>query len=321
MRYSRRDALKLGARAAGASLFIGRSALSAETLEAHGRSLTQGQLMKAIPRTGEMIPAVGLGTANTFSEAAQTPQEHAAIREVVRLFTVHGGRFIDTSPSYGQSEQVIGQLAREVGNSEQILWATKISGANGREAGLMQMNRSVERLAPGRIFLNQVHNLGNWEVQLPLLRELKQAGRIKYVGITTTSENRYEDVAQILRNEVLDFVQLDYAIDNREVEQQIFPIARDRGIATIAALPFGRARLFSRVSGRPLPDLAREIGAATWAQFFLKYLISNPDMTTIIPGTSDPEHLIDNMGAGLGPMPDQGTRLRMAQLVDALPQA
>ncbi len=316
MRYTRRDAIKLGAAAAGASLLCGRS-----VIEAAVRPAAQGQLVKAIPKTGERIPAVGLGTANTFMQAARTPAERTAIREVVRLFTEHGGRFIDTCPCYGTSEQVLGDLAREIGNSEQILWATKISGARGRAAGLVQMNRSAERLAPGQIFLNQVHNLGDWQTQLPLLRELRQEGRVKYVGITTTSDNSYDEVARILRSEELDFVQLDYAIDNREVEETLFPIARDRGVATISALPFGRARLFNRVAGRPVPELAAEIGAATWAQFFLKYLLSHPDMTVIIPGTSDPEHLVDNLGAGLGTLPDQATRQRMAQIVDALPSA
>jgi aryl-alcohol dehydrogenase-like predicted oxidoreductase len=214
---------------------------------------------------------------------------------------------------------VLGDLSRDVGNVLNVLWATKISGARGREAGMMQAQRSEERLAPGKIFLNQVHNLGDWQVQLPLLRELKQAGRIKYVGITTTSDGDYNEVARILRTEQLDFVQLDFAIDNRTVEEQIFPIARDRGIATIAALPFGRARLFNRVAGRTLPDFASEIDATSWAQFFLKYLLSNPAMTVVIPGTSNPDNLVDNMGAGLGRLPDEAMRRRMAQFIDQLP--
>jgi aryl-alcohol dehydrogenase-like predicted oxidoreductase len=312
MAYSRREAIKIGA-ASGAALLLGQDSLAAAW------NPQQTQLLKPIPSSGERIPAVGLGTANTFMQAARAPEERATVREIVRLFIERGGKVIDTCPCYGTSEVVLGELGRDIGNSRDVLWATKISGARGRDAGMAQHVRSEERLAPGRIFLNQVHNLGDWQVQLPLLRELKQQGRIKYVGITTTSDDDYEQVAQILRTETLDFVQLDYAIDNRTIEQTIFPIARDRGIATIAALPFGRNRLFTRVAGRPVPDLAREIGAATWAQFFLKYLISHPDMTLVIPGTSDPEHLIDNMGSGLGPMPDQATRQRMAALVDALP--
>ncbi|MBI4520289.1 MAG: aldo/keto reductase [Gemmatimonadetes bacterium] len=312
MRYSRREVIRLGV-TTGAALLVGRDARAASSL------LQQSQLMRAIPSTGERIPAVGLGTANTFMDAARTPAQDAAIREVVRRFTELGGRVIDTCPCYGQSERVLGELARDIGNVNQILWVTKISGANGREQGLAQMARSEERLAPGKIFLNQVHNLGNWQVQFPLLRELKQAGRIRYVGITTTSENRYDEVAQILRTQQLDFVQLDYAIDNRQAEEQLFPIAHDRGIATIAALPFGRARLFRRVAGRQLPEWAREIDAQSWAQFFLKYLLSHPDMTVVIPGTSNPDNLVDNMGAGVGRFPDTAMRRRMAQLIDDLP--
>lgn len=199
-------------------------------------------------------------------------------------------------------------------------WATKVSRVDGREEGLTQIAQSEERLAPGRIFLNQVHNLGDWQTQLPLLRELKQQGRISYVGITNTSDRRYESVAEILRTEELDFVQLDFSVDNRTVEEELFPIARDRGVATIAALPFGRARLFSRVAGRELPDWAAEFDANSWAQFFLKYLLGNPDMTVVIPGTSDPEHLVDNMGAGLGRLPDEPMRQRMAEYVDSLPE-
>ena len=312
MTYSRREALKLGA-AAGAALLIGKDIL-------HALPAQEGQLMRAIPSSGERIPAVGLGTANTFMQAARTPQEHSAIREVVRRFTEQGGRFIDTSPSYGSSEQVLGELSRDVGNAEQILWATKVSGANGRAEGLAQVARSEERLAPGQIFLNQVHNLGDWEVQLPLLRELKQEGRFRYVGVTTTSDGRYDDVERILASEELDFVQLDYAIDNRGVEERVLPAARDNGVAVITALPFGRARLFARTRGQELPEWAAEFDANSWAQFFLKYLLGNPTVTAVIPGTSNPDNLVDNMGAGRGRLPDEAMRRRMAQHIDGLPQ-
>ncbi len=315
MRYTRRDALKLGA-ATGVSLLLGRDLLQA------GSPLSrQGQLMRAIPSTGEQIPAVGLGTANTFMRAARTPEEHTRISEVVRRFSENGGRFIDTAPTYGTSEQVLGELARDGGNVCGILWATKVSRVNGRREGLAQIAQSEERFAPGRIFLNQVHNLGDWRVQLPLLRELKEEGRVRYVGVTTTSARRYSEVADILRTEELDFVQLDFAIDNRRAEEELFPIARDRGVATIAALPFGRARLFGRVAGRPLPEWAQEINAQSWAQFFLKYLLGNPDMTVVIPGTSNPDNLLDNIGAGLGRLPDSAMRRRMAEHVDSLPSA
>jgi len=313
MTLSRRDALKLGA-AAGASLLFSQDALASVPQRSQ-----EAQLMKAIPSSGERIPSVGLGTANTFMQAARTPDEHSAIQEVVRRFTAQGGRFIDTSPSYGSSEEVLGQLAREVGNVRDILWATKVSGARGRSEGLAQVARSEQRLAPGRIFLNQVHNLGDWQVQLPLLRELKQEGRIDYVGVTSTSERQYAEVERILTNEDLDFVQLDYAIDNRTVEERLLPAARDNGVAVITALPFGRARLFARTRGQQLPDWAGEFDARSWAQFFLKYLLSHPAVTVVIPGTSNPDNLVDNMGAGRGPLPDEAMRRRMVELIDSLP--
>ena len=313
MTYSRREALKIGA-AAGAALLLGKDVLQALPAQ-------EAQLMKVIPSSGERIPAVGLGTANTFMQAARTPDEHARIREVVRRFTAQGGRFIDTSPSYGSSEEVLGELARDIGNSSEIMWATKVSGARGREQGLEQVARSEQRLAPGQIFLNQVHNLGDWEVQLPLLNELKQEGRFKYVGVTSTSSNRYPDVERILTNETLDFVQVDYAIDNREVEDRLLPAALDNGVAVITALPFGRARLFARTAGQQMPDFSHEIGAHSWAQFFLKYLLSHPGVTAVIPGTSNPDNLVDNMGAGRGPLPDAAMRRRMADFIDTLPAA
>lgn len=313
MLYSRRDVLRLGA-GAGAALALGR-----DLLEAAPPPVQDAQLMRAIPSTGEQVPAVGLGSASSFSRAARTPEERQALKEVLRLFTDLGGSVIDTSPSYGSSEEVIGELVREIGNADKIFMATKISGARGREAGLEQVRRSQERLAPGDIDLEQVHNLGDWETQLPLLRELKQQGTIRYVGITTSSDRQYEQLIQILRTQELDFVQFDYAIDNRNVEETILPLAQDRGIATLINGPFGRTRLFNRVGDRPVPDWAKEFGANTWAQFFLKWLLGNPAVTVPIPATSDPDHLRDNMGAGLGRTPDDAERKRMADFIEALP--
>jgi aryl-alcohol dehydrogenase-like predicted oxidoreductase len=313
MLYSRRDVLKLGL-GAGAGIALGRDLLRASPV-----LLQEGQLLKTIPSSGEKIPAVGLGTASSFSRAARTPEEHAELKEVLRLFTELGGAVIDTAPTYGTSEVVVGELVLEIGNADKIFMATKISRVEGRDAGMAQVQRSEERLAPGNIDLNQVHNLGDWQTQLPLLRELKQEGRVRYVGITTSSDRQYEDLAQILRTEELDFVQFDYAIDNRNVEETILPIAQDRGIATLINGPFGRTRLFSRVGDRPVPEWAREFGANSWAQFFLKWLLGNPAVTVPIPATSDPGHLRDNMGAGLGRVPDHTERKRMADFIDGLP--
>jgi len=314
MLYSRREVLKLGV-GAGAALALGQDILGASTLP-----LQEGQLLKTIPSSGETIPAVGLGTASSFSRAARTPEEHAELREVLRLFTDLGGTLIDTAPTYGSSEQVMGELVREIGNADKIFMATKISRVQGREEGMAQVKQSEERLAPGNIDLNQVHNLGDWQTQLALLRELKQEGRVRYLGITTSRDQQYEALEPILRTEELDFVQFDYAIDNRNAEQALLPIAMDRGIATLINGPFGRTRLFTRVGDRPVPEWAQEFGASSWGQFFLKWLLGNPGVTVPIPATSDPGHLRDNMGAGLGRVPDAAERKRMADFIDGLPE-
>jgi len=313
MLYSRRDVIKLGV-GAGAAMALGPNLLNAAS-----RPLQAGQLMKAIPSTGERIPAVGLGTASSFSRAARTPEEHAELLEVIRLFTEMGGSLIDTAPTYGDSEVVLGDLIREVGNADEIFMATKLSRVEGREEGLAQFRQSQERLAPGNIDLNQIHNLGDWETQLALLREMKADGRIRYVGITTSRDSQYEDLARILRNEEFDFVQFDYAIDNRNAEEELLPIAADKGIATLINGPFGRTRLFQRVGDAAVPEWAAEFGATSWAQFFLKWLLGHPAVTCPIPATSDPEHLQDNMGAGLGRVPDEAERKRMAGFIEGLP--
>lgn len=316
MTHSRREIIKMGV-GAGAALALGRRPLAA----ALGRPFQDAQLLKTIPSSGEQIPAVGLGTASSFLRAARSPQEHAALREVVSTFTEMGGAVIDTAPTYGDSEEVLGELIRDIGNGEEIFMATKVSGVDGRAEGMAQFERSVETLSPVTIDLEQVHNLGDWQNQLPLLRELKQEGRIRYVGITTSRDRQYDELAPILRTEELDFVQFDYAIDERNAEEELIPIAQDRGIATLVNGPFGRGSLFGRAGDRPIPDWAREFGAESWAQFFLKWLLGHPAITVVIPATSDPEHIRDNMGAGHGRVPNPEERRRMQELVDSWPGA
>lgn len=315
MDLTRRELLRLGA-AAGAGLVFHRDLLAAPL-----RAGPQQQLLRTIPSSGEKIPAVGLGTAFSFSSAARDAEERASLKEVIRLLTDLGGSVIDTAPSYGVSETVVGELVRDIGNADKIFTATKISGARSREQGMQEQEQSEQRLAPQKIDLNQVHNLGNWQEILPLLRELKQAGRIRYLGVTTSSNRQYEELERILRQEQLDFVQVDYAIDNRDVEERLLPLAADRGMATMINGPFGRTRLFRRVGDRAVPDWAKEFGADSWARFFLKWLLGNPAVTVVIPGTSNPEHMKDNMGAGLGRLPNEEERKRMADFIDALPPA
>ena len=314
MRFTRREVLRIGA-TAGAGLTIGRGLLA----QTGPSQLGQEILTKAIPSSGERLPVIGLGTASSFSGAARSTRERAELTEVIRLFTDLGGTLIDTSPSYGRSEEALGEMMRDAGNAERIFMATKVSGANGRAQGLRQVARSEELMAPTDMDLIQVHNLDDWEVQLPLLRELKQEGRIRYVGITTSRKRQYDRLVPILRAQELDFVQFDYAIDNRSAEDELIPIARDKGLATLINGPFGRTRLFRRVGDRPVPEWAAEFGATSWAQFFLKWLVGHPDITVPIPATSDARHLRDNMGALLGRAPDEGERTRMARFIEALP--
>jgi aryl-alcohol dehydrogenase-like predicted oxidoreductase len=328
MRYSRRDVLKLGA-GAGAALIFGRDLPALTAAE-----FRQQLLMRTIPKSGEQIPAVGLGTATTFMAQSRTPSEHAEIREVIRLFTELGGSVIDTAPTYQESEVLVGQLVREVGNADRIFMATKISSAGGRggrgrfdhAAGLAQFRESQRRLAPMKISLGQLHNpvQFDWQQHLPILREAKQAGTIRYLGVTTSRDPEYERFAQILRTEDLDFVQFDYAVDNRNVEQTLLPVAKDRGLGVVVNMPFGglgsrsSRNLFARTAGRELPDFAKP-WANSWAQSFLKWILAEPAITVVVPATTDPGHLRDNVGAGLGRLPDANERKQLADYVDALP--
>ena len=313
MAFSRREMVRMAA-AVGAAAAVGRDLFATSTAPVQTE-----QYLKPIPSSGERIPAMGLGSASSFSRAARTQAEHAELQEVLKLFSDLGGAVVDTAPSYGSSEEVIGQLVREIGNADALFMATKISGARGRDAGMAQQATSERRLAPGNIDLNQVHNLGDWQTQMAVLRELKQDGRVRYIGITTSRDRQYEELEQILRAEEMDFVQFDYAIDNRNAEDALIPIARDKGIATLINGPFGRTRLFRRVGDREVPAWAKEFGANSWAQFFLKWLIGHPDITVPIPATSDAGHMRDNMGAGLGRMPDEAERQRMAEFIAGLP--
>ena len=290
-------------------------------------ALQQGQLIqRAVPSTGEMLPAVGLGSSATFSQVARS-EDVAALREVIRAMVDGGAKVFDTAPSYGASEQVAGDIAHELGVADEIFWATKVNVA-GRGGGTAdpaaaraQIDASFGKFRVPVIDLIQVHNLADVPTQLGILKELKQQGRIRYVGVTTTSNRQYELLDQVMRNEPLDFVGIDYAVDNRDVEEAILPLAMERKIGVLVYLPFGRTRLWQRVEGRELPDWAAEFDAKTWAQFFIKYVLSHPAVTVVTPATSQARHMVDNIGGGIGRLPDAATRRRMAEFVDALPPA
>jgi diketogulonate reductase-like aldo/keto reductase len=272
-------------------------------------------LQRPIPSSGENIPAIGLGTWRTF-DVGPSAAEREPLGEVLRRFVELGGRVIDSSPMYGTAESVAGDLAADQGVTERLFLATKV-WTSGREAGIAQMEQSLRRLRGRRLDLLQIHNLLDWKTHLRTLREWKQAGRVRYVGITHYTASAYEELERVLRAEPLDFVQLNYSLGERQAEQRILPLARERGVAVLVNRPFSEGGLFQRVRGRPLPAGAAELGCESWAQVFLKWILAHPAVTCVIPATSRPQHLVDNMKAGIGPLPDAAARARLAELVAA----
>ncbi len=307
MKISRREMLRIGV-GTGAGLLLGE-------LPAFGQD--PPLLMRAIPSSGEEIPAVGLGSARTFN-VGSSDEERVPLTEVLRLFHELGGRFFDTAPSYGSSESVAGQLVQELGIQDDLFFATKISTGGGREAGLEQEEGSLRSWGRNTIDLNQVHNLRDVDIHLRTIRQAKEEGRTRYVGVTTSFPRQYQQMEQVLRTEELDFVQINYSIGEREAAERLLPLAQDRGIAVVVNEPYNVGRVFGAVSGRELPEWAVEFDCQSWGQFFLKYILSHPAVTVIIPATSDPVHLADNMGAGVGRLPDEQTRTRMEELFDSL---
>jgi len=317
---TRRDWLRTTA-GAGAALALDPGILRALAT----RLSTQNIITRAIPSTGELLPIVGLGSSATFAQVARD-EDFAAIRGVLQALVDGGGTVFDTAPGYGASEQVAGQVARDLGLHDRLFWATKLNvagrgGSADPAAARAQLENSFTRIGKSPIDLIQVHNVGDPPTQLGLLREFKEEGRIRYMGITTTFANQYDDLISVMRNEPLDFVGTDYAVDNRFAEETILPLAADRGIAVLVYAPFGRTRLWARVGDRPVPEWAAEFDAHSWAQFFLKFVASHPAVTAITPATSQPQNMADNIGGALGQLPDQAMRRRMIDLVESLPQA
>ena len=305
MKISRREMLKISA-GAGAGLL-----LSEVPAFAQQRSL----IMRSIPSSGEQIPALGLGSARTFNVGPPSP-EWLPLSEVLELFHEMGGRFFDTAPSYGTSEQVAGQLVQELGFEDDFFFATKISTGGGREAGIDQVEGSLQDWGRDTIDLNQVHNLRDVDIHLRTIRQAKAEGWTRYVGVTTSFTRQYRQMEEVLRTEDLDFVQVNYSLGERQAAERLLPLAQDRGMAVVVNEPYNVGRLFGMVRGRELPDWAAEFDCESWGQFFLKYILAHPAVTVIIPATSDPEHLVDNMGAGVGRLPDARTRTRMEELFD-----
>jgi aryl-alcohol dehydrogenase-like predicted oxidoreductase len=285
----------------------------------------QQLITRVIPSTGERLPIVGLGSSATFAQAAGSA-DAAAVRGVLRTMSEFGGTVFDTAPSYGASEEVAGGIAREENLTDRIFWATKVAVAPpgqsaDPDAARRQLQTSLERIGKRPVDLIQVHNLSDIPTQLGILKEMKQNGQIRYIGVTTTSPQQYDELQRIMRVEPLDFIGIDYAVDNRDIEEHVLPLAQDRGIGVMVYMPFGRTRLWNRIGDRALPDWAEEFDAHSWAQFMIKYVAAHPAVTVVTPATSQPRHMEDNMGAAFGRLPDEAMRRRMAAYVDALPSA
>ncbi len=311
---SRRQYIELTLGAGAALAFHPRVLLAAQ----------QAVIQRTIPSSGQRVPVIGLGSSASFSQVARS-EDVQQLKEVMRTLIDNGGSVFDTAPSYGASEEVAGRIARELGISKKVFWATKVNvaGRGGSAAdpaaARAQIETSFRRLGVDTIDAIQVHNLGDMATQYPILKELKSAGRVKYIGGTTTSDQQYGQMEQLLRTETLDFIGLDYAIDNRGVEQTLLPLAQQRKVGVLVYAPFGRTSLFRRVGTRPVPDWAAQFDAKTWAQFFLKYVVSHPAVTVVTPATSQARNMLDNLGGGTGRLPDEAQRRRMAAFIDALP--
>ena len=267
-------------------------------------------LTRRIPSSGELFPVIGLGTWQTF-DVGPSPAERAPLEEVLRTFVETGGRLIDSSPMYGNAEEVVGDLAAKLGLRARLFIATKV-WTSGREAGIAQMEDSLRKLRADPIDLLQVHNLVDVGAQLDTLKGWKREGRVRYIGVTHYTASRHDEVARIIASQPIDFIQINYSVGERDAERRLLPMALERGVAVIANRPFAGGDLFRRLKSRPLPGWAAEIDCGSWAQVMLKFVISHPAITCAIPATSKVAHLRDNMKAGAGPLPDEALRARIA---------
>ena len=275
-----------------------------------------GPLARRVPKTGEPVPAVGLGTWQVFDVASDT-KEKAQAQETLKMFVELGGRVVDSSPMYGSSESVTGALAATLGAKAKLFVATKV-WTSGRQAGIRQMEDSIKKLRVKRLDLMQVHNLVDAATHLATLREWKSSGRVRYLGVTHYHAGAHADLEKIIRPGDIDFVQVNYSLAEPEAERRLLAAAADSRTAVIVNRPFAEGSMFRRVRDKALPAWAQEIGCASWAQFFLKWILGHPAVTCAIPGTRNPKHVVDNLGAASEPLPDEATRRKMSDYFRSL---
>jgi diketogulonate reductase-like aldo/keto reductase len=301
------------------AVFLRGSAAALLTAAVGGNCLAQGasekMLTRRIPSTGALLPVVGCGTWRTF-DVGPGQAERAPLAEVLAILFQAGGSVIDSSPMYGPAESVVGDLLAASNSRDKAFIATKV-WTRGQAEGVAQMKQSMARFRTDHIELMQVHNLLDWRTQLTTLRAWKKEGRITYLGVTHYTSSAYDELEAVIRKEPLDFVQLNYAVNDRGAEKRLLPLAADRGIAVLVNQPFGGGGLIRSLLPKPLPGWASEIGCKSWAQFLLRFVLGHPAVTCVIPGTGRPEHMRDNTLAGFGPMPDLATREKMAAALTA----
>jgi diketogulonate reductase-like aldo/keto reductase len=284
------------------------SAREATTMQNGGTTTMHA---RPIGRSGESLPVIGMGSSNTF-DVGVAPDERAPLLDVLRELTAAGGSVVDTSPMYGRSEGVLGDLIEELGLRPKLWIATKV-WTKGREAGEQQIAASMRELKVQRLELLQIHNLLDWQAHVPTLRAQREQGKLKYLGVTHYRADAHADLERVLSAEKFDFVQFNYSLAEREAERRLLPFCRDRGIAVLVNRPFADGAMFQRVRDKPLPPIARELGIASWGQYFLKWIVGHPAVTGVIPATSKPKHMLDNCRAGFGVIPDARQRELMAQ--------
>jgi aryl-alcohol dehydrogenase-like predicted oxidoreductase len=288
---------------------LGTTFVSRRFAVAHTHNEGETMQTRPIPSSGEALPVIGCGTYVGFDVGADS-DKLKALADVVRTLRDAGGKVFDSSPMYGRAEAVLGELLAAAPDPERTFIATKV-WTRGRQVGITQMDRSFALLKTKRIDLMQVHNLVDWETHIATLRRWKRDGRIRYLGVTHYTASAYDELEAVMRKEALDFVQLNYSLDDRAAERKLLPLAADRGIAILVNVPFGGGSLLRRLGNRPLPDWAGEMGCTSWAQILLKFVLAQPAVTCVIPGTGNPAHMADNCRAGSGMLPDVALRKRI----------
>jgi aryl-alcohol dehydrogenase-like predicted oxidoreductase len=289
-------------------------AASALAMTSGARAQADKIVTRPIPHSGEQIPVVGLGTAVSFPSADEGKRE--ALAKVIDALIAGGGKLIDTASVYGNAETVIGAILDSGKSRDRVFLATKIEVRTAK-AGADEFQHSLQRLKTTRVDLLQLHNVSSTRQSLSQFRDWKAAGKCRYIGVTSTYPQDYAAMEAVIRREKPDFVQVDYSMDNRDAEKRVIPVAADAGAAVLTALPLGRTSLFRAVKGKTVPEWAKEFDAATWGQFFLKFLLGNPNVTAVIPGTGNAEHMTDNLGAARGRMPDAQQREKMVAVLSS----